>query len=221
MKIHRAQVVLDTASHQYHAGMLSEQADIDAAFNTAHKFLEEANRLDTLSPKSCYMDAQIYIQQFRPVALSEAEGMDIRRRELLLQAEKQMLAAIARNKADFKNYRAVTEVYRFLAAITEDPEKQTWLKKAYESASKAVKTFPGSGRLRIELAILAEQLEKTNVAVEQYEKAVHIEDAYRDQFRQMYPGRKMFSRLGEQSYQWAYKRAGELRGPAEPEQFEK
>ena len=47
-------------------------------------------------------------------------------------------------------------------------------------------------------------------AAENYRLVVGIEDAYREQFRRMYPGRKMVSRVGEKSYQFAKKRLGEM-----------
>jgi hypothetical protein len=49
-------------------------------------------------------------------------------------------------------------------------------------------------------------LDKTDIAVAQYEKAVEIEDAYRNQFKVMYPGREIFSRLGEEKYKNAKQR---------------
>ena len=50
---------------------------------------------------------------------------------------------------------------------------------------------------------IAEMLGKIDVAVENYRKAVEIENAYREQFKMMYPGRAIFSRLGEDQYQTA------------------
>jgi hypothetical protein len=67
--------------------------------------------------------------------------------------------------------------------------------------------------LRVGLAEIAEQLGKTDFAVDQYKKAIAIEDGYRDQFRLMYPGREMFSRLGEQKYQFARQRTQQLAKP--------
>jgi lipopolysaccharide biosynthesis regulator YciM len=89
-------------------------------------------------------------------------------------------------------------------------EKTEWLEKAYHSTKQAVERYPGCGRLRVELAKIAEQTGKTQVAVEQYEKAVEIEDAYRNQFRLMYPGRDVFSRLGEEKYNFAKQRIKQL-----------
>ncbi len=52
----------------------------------------------------------------------------------------------------------------------------------------------------------AEQLGKNDSALEQYKKAVEIEDAYRKQFEMMYPGKKVFSRLGYEKYNLAKQR---------------
>jgi O-antigen ligase len=214
-KINRAQKELQTAANQAETGPVSASATMADAFNNAHNLLDAAARLDPYSPKPCSLDAKIYIQQFRQLVLNsskEAEDAEDKWSDLLLQAEKQMLIAIDRNKADFKNYRTVTEVYRLLAATSDTSQEQLWLQKAYESAWKAVERYPGNGMLRIVLAQLAEQLGETAIAVEQYQTAVQIEDAYRHQFRQMYPGREMFSRMGEGIYQWVKKRVSELQG---------
>ena len=50
-------------------------------------------------------------------------------------------------------------------------------------------------------------------ALKYYKKAVEIEEGYRAQFVQMYPGRKIFSRLGEANYILAKQRIDELSKP--------
>ncbi|GAH73351.1 unnamed protein product, partial [marine sediment metagenome] len=52
----------------------------------------------------------------------------------------------------------------------------------------------------------AEQLGKTDIAINQYNEAIDIEDKYRRQFQEMYPGREIFSRLSEEKYQKAKQR---------------
>ncbi|HCO94940.1 MAG TPA: hypothetical protein DIU00_13480, partial [Phycisphaerales bacterium] len=60
-------------------------------------------------------------------------------------------------------------------------------------------------------AQIAEQLGSTDIAIEQYKKAIDIEDEYRDQFRQIYPERDdIVSRLGNEKYLFAIKRLKEL-----------
>jgi hypothetical protein len=61
------------------------------------------------------------------------------------------------------------------------------------------------------LAQIAEKLGKTEIAIEQYRKAIEIEDSFRRQFQMMYPERReIVSRLGEEKYQFAVKRIKEL-----------
>ncbi len=97
----------------------------------------------------------------------------------------------------------MTDIYSAIAGISGPQEKQNWLNKAFDSASQAVKLYPGSCRLHFKLAEIAEQLGKNDEAVENYKKAVEIEDSYREQFQIMYPGREVFSRLGEEKYKTA------------------
>ena len=55
--------------------------------------------------------------------------------------------------------------------------------------------------MRVGLARVAEQLGKSEIAIEQYKEAVDIEDSYRRQFRTIYPDREdVVSRLGEDEY---------------------
>ena len=75
---------------------------------------------------------------------------------------------------------------------------------------EAAKRYPGLGRLWLELGTIAERLGNSKTALVHYKEAVSIEDSYRVQFRQMYPGREMFSRLGEQKYQFAKARIIQL-----------
>jgi hypothetical protein len=55
---------------------------------------------------------------------------------------------------------------------------------------------------------------KTDAAIANYKRAVEIEDSYRRQFEIMYPGRKIFSRLGEEKYQLAKQKIKSL--PPQP-----
>jgi len=72
---------------------------------------------------------------------------------------------------------------------------------------QAVELYPGCARLRVETARIAEQLGKTDVAIEQYKKAIDIEDSYARQFKAIYPQRQeAVSRLGNDKYLYAKER---------------
>jgi len=129
--------------------------------------------------------------------------------DILLQAEKAFLAAIQRNPADFTNYERLAEVYQSLAE-TQPQEHLLWSQKAFEALEQAVKLYPGSADIHLALASAAHRLDKINYAVEHYRQAVAIEDAYREQFKIMYPGREVFSRLGEIKYKFAKDRLEQL-----------
>ena len=122
----------------------------------------------------------------------------------MLAAADCLQGAIERNGQAFKNFERLTQVYGLLAETSTGREKADWLGKALDTASQAVERYPGCGRLHFKLARIAEQAGKTDVALEHYNKAIEIEDAYRDQFRQIYPERKeVVSRLGEEQYNLA------------------
>ena len=178
-------------------------------FEQAHKLLDYAAEDDSLSPTALSLNGRLYLHHFK---------LTLNNRDLLLQSERCLRAAIQRNGAAFKNFERLTEVYVLLAEISTQQEKNDWLKKAFDNASFAVEhRYPGCARLRIELAKIAELLGKTNVAIKQYEESIDIEDKYREQFQEMYPEReKIVSRLGEEKYQYAKQQLKFLTGQSTP-----
>lgn len=171
----------------------ANQAASAGQFAHAHQFLEEAAEADPLSTAALIFNGRLYLQRF-----GLAPGGE---RDLLRRAVDCLLSATERNGAAFKNFERLSDVYVQLAETSLGQERKNWLNKALDAASEAVKRYPGCGRLHFKLAQIAEQSEKADVAIEHYKKAVEIEDAYRDQFRRMYPEREeLVSRLGEELY---------------------
>ena len=165
----------------------------------AHELLEQASEKDPLNPNVSSLNGRFYLQHYNDK--NEKQPF------LLKRAAECFLNAINRNKADFRNFEYLAKTYTRLAeASLSDSEKNRWLNKALDNFYDAVERYPGSGQLRFELARIAEQTGKTDIAVKHYSKAVKIEDEYRGQFRIMYPGRKIFSRLGEEKYNHAHQR---------------
>jgi len=168
-------------------------------FEQAHHLLDYAAEDDLLSPTALSLNGRLYLHHFELIPRAN--------RDLLVQAEKCLRAAIERNSAAFKNYERLTEAYLLLAEVSTQQEKIDWLNEAFKTASLAVEHYPGCARLRIELAKIAERLDQNDIASSQYEKAIDIEDSYRAQFREMYPEREeIVSRLGEEKYQFAKQR---------------
>jgi tetratricopeptide (TPR) repeat protein len=183
----------------------AEIARMSGQFERAHKHLEKAAADDTLSPSALSIDGRLYVLQY--------EMMLDRDRNLLLRAESCLKGAIERESVEFKNFERLTDVYRTLAETSIGREKTDWLDKAYKAASQAVERYPGCGRLHFKLAQNADQLGKTDIAVEHYKKAIEIEDEYRAQFRQIYPERQdVVSRIDKNMYLYAKERVEELAG---------
>ena len=83
--------------------------------------------------------------------------------------------------------------------------------QAYDWFLRAAERYPGCGRLHFQLGQIADGFAQPNGAREHYAETVRIEEAFRAQFREMYPEREdMVSRLGEANYQTARKRLAEL-----------
>ncbi len=161
-------------------------------FGYTHEFLDEAAKDDPLNPLAPNLNGRFYLQQYNQTKK--------RQPVLLEKAVKCFLAAVERNKADFKNYEKLSNVYNLLGDN----------KKAYDWGLEAAKRYPGSGRLQFNLAEIAEKLGKPAVAIEHYKEAIEIEDKYCSQFKEMYPGREIVSRLGEEKYKRAKMRIENL-----------
>jgi O-antigen ligase len=181
---------------------LANKAFSQGRFEEAHNLLDSAAKDDKLSPYALSLNAQIYMQN--------SEIIPSRSYPFLLIAQSCLRDAIKRNNAGYKNYEDLAGVCQRLSEVSPDEEKAGWLNLAFDFASQAVDRYPGSGRLHFSIAQIADKLGKINVAIEQYNKAVEIEDQYRAQFHKMYPGEKVVSRLGEDKYQYAIKRSAEL-----------
>jgi len=172
-------------------------------FEYAHKLLEKAAGDDVLNSSALSLNGRLYLHHYEMT-------LD-KNRDLLLSAETCLQNAIGRNGAPFKNFERLTDVYRQLAEISTQKEKTDWLIKAFETASQAVERYPGCGRLHFKQAQVADQMGSAKIAIEQYGKAIDIENEYRDQFRQMYPEKEdVVSRIGKNRYLYAKERLEEL-----------
>ena len=109
--------------------------------------------------------------------------------------------AAARNPADFKPWRLLAQINVLFAEQAEGEQKEKYLQMGFDDLQQAIRRYPGSGKLHYLLANVAEQLSRNDVALTHYRTAVEIENAYRAQFRIMYPERKtVISRLGNDIY---------------------
>ncbi len=115
-----------------------------------------------------------------------------------------------RNPDSFKAYERLARAYEQLARTQTGDEKIASLRHALAWADKTLECYPACDRILFLRAQLAEQLGRNDLALRDYRHAVQIEDAYRVQFRVMYPARPMVSRLGEKNYRDAKSRISEI-----------
>lgn len=176
------------------AGASSQQAlrrpDQAAALLTA------AEELDPLSPHPAWLNGQLALQRFQEKIIKDDSLLD--------QAAGAYQRAVLRNPLDYRLHESLADVYMICAESREDPnEKMVFLEQSYTAARQAFVRFPGSDRIAFKLGWMAEQLHRIEEAVHWYGLAVETEEAYRKQFHQMYPNHALFSRLGEERYQYA------------------
>ena len=181
---------------------LANQATLRGSFRQAHNLLSAATQVDNLSPAAPALNARLHLREF--------ESSSSKPNFHLQRSKNCLLVAIARDPADFKHFERLTEVYTFFADISTGREKTDSLNKALDSISAAVDRYPGFARLHLQMAEIAEKLGKNSLALEHCQKAVDIEDAFRAQFKIMYPRWQLVSRLGEDKYQTAKQKLKEL-----------
>ncbi|MFA5423923.1 MAG: O-antigen ligase family protein [Phycisphaerae bacterium] len=170
--------------------------------DSTQMLLKQASKADRCNPQPDLIIASLYLQYL--------DYYGPKQKDILSLAENSLLTAAGRDHADYRPYDKLTDVYEKLAQNSTGSEKSSYLQKSFEAAGTAAEKYPGLGRIRFALAITAEQTGQKNVALENYKLAVQIEDAYREQFRTMYPGRELFSRLGREKYEFAKQRIAAL-----------
>lgn len=179
----------------------AKQLSTRGEFRKAMVLLSRACADDILNPTPAALAGKMSLYEF--------ETNPKNRPAALLQAENSFLAAIKRDHADFKNYENLAGVYERCAQITGD-KRMIWLEKAFLALQEALKRYPTSSGLHFKLAETARQLGRDDLAIEHYKKAIEIEDAFTEQFKTMYPGKEIFSRMGKIKYKEAEEKIEEL-----------
>ncbi len=192
LPVGRTTSLLKQAHSDYEAGLL----------DYTQVLFKAAAEQDTLNPQPNLSSATLYLQYI--------DYYGPKQKEILALAEKSLLTAADCDPADFRPYEKLTVVYKLLAEKSTGDAKTQYLQKSFDAASRAVELYPGLGRLRMALADAAEAIGRDDIALTNYQKAVEIEDAYRAQFRMMYPDRELFSRLGNEKYDLAKQRIAAL-----------
>ena len=167
----------------------AQQAVTASRSEQAHQLLDAAYAADPLSPAALSLNGRLYLQEYKYAPAGWTA--------LLEKAAACFEKAVDLNPANYKNYEKAAMAY---VQLGQD-------QKAYDWYIRAIERYPGCGRLHFQLGQIAERLGQLHQAREHYAEAVQIEEAFRAQFRQMYPDREnVVSRLGEANYQLARQR---------------
>lgn len=167
----------------------------------AHSFLDAATIDDPLSSDAPSQNGNLYIQEFY--------RSDVQKERLFNNAEQALFIAAERNPRDYRIFDSLSELYSIYARLQPE-QNEALLNKALDSASIAVELYPGDAELHFKLAQIADELGRMDLALKNYKVAVQIEDGFRKQFKLMYPGRKVLSRLDEDKYFSATQRIKDL-----------
>jgi hypothetical protein len=166
-------------------------------FPLAHNLLEAATKDDPLSSAAPLKDGQMYLKHIYSPLLPQEE--------MLANAEQSLFIAAQRNPADYRPFDGLAQLYLVRAQLAP-AEKDKWFNKAFDVTSIAVSLYPGQAELHFQLAAIADELGRTDLAVKHYRETINIEDGFREQFRMMYPGLKVISRLQQDKYDLAKER---------------
>jgi hypothetical protein len=167
------------------------------------ELIDKAIAADPLSPRTAYAIAGMFTQTYITQGVKEVR--------FLSKALDYADIAARRNPADFKPWRLRAKISVIRSEQTEGQVKEAALERAFEDLQQAIVRYPGSDKLYYLLANVAEQLGRNDIALCYYQTAVDIENAYRVQFRMMYPDRPtVISRLGNDAYAIAKAKIEEL-----------
>ena len=161
----------------------------------AHELLDLAGQADELNGEVLNLNGRFYVRHWDETGRKDAGLLEL--------ASRCFKKSIERDRANFNNYEKLRGVYENLSEVSAGETKGTWLSLAYSAGKEATDRYPGAGRLWYSLGEIAEKLDKGDEAAEHFGMAVEIEESYREQFKVMYPGRDMVSRLGEEKYEYA------------------
>ena len=169
---------------------------------SAELLLNEASQDDKIDPLALNLAGRFCTQKFLSAKTKNTQ--------LLNKAVEYFLKAARRDPENFNNLEKLSNSYTLISQNSPATEKAEALRSAYEYGTEALNRYPGSDRIHFKLAKIAEELKNTDATLKHYNKAVEIEDSYRQQFRIMYPEKEVFSRLGPTNYKLAKERIKEL-----------
>lgn len=184
-----------------HCGRLVQKAF--QHFPDAQMYLTRAIEADPLSARPAFLLGSFFEQQ-------AAQKPDQRLIHLKQALEAVSLAA-KRNPENHRNYGSLAAICIGLAASDDQHPGEYWYREALNYLQTAIAKYPGADRYHYQAGQLAEQLDMPEAALDFYKTAVAIEDAFRKQFREMYPDRELFSRMGVGRYLHAKERIDILR----------
>lgn len=172
----------------------------------AIEILNSAQNDDKFNPAPAVLNGMIQTYYYQSNPLENKDNLAL--------AEKSFKTAISRDPADFKNYEKLSDTYQSLAEANP-AEVYIWFAKALDAINQAINRYPSGGELYLKAAILAQRLNKNDEAIEDYTQVIAIENAYREEFKIMYPGMELFSRIGEINYKFAKDKLIELKAKDE------
>lgn len=163
-------------------------------YENAEQYFQASAGRDPLDP-----DPWVFAGQWH---LGRLEMSRLKNKEYPQKAISCFQQASHRDPAHFRCYELLGKAYYALFKVDVEQSKEL-LESSYQAGLEAQRRYPGSDRIAYDLGLLAEQMGHAQYAYEQFSRAIEIEDQYRVQFAQMYPGYPLCSRLGQSRYDYA------------------
>jgi hypothetical protein len=156
------------------------------------RFFQQAAQIDPVDP-----DPWVYLAKWFEASKSGNT-------ESIHEAQVFQQQAQNRDRANFIYSESLSKLYLIESEIKKESRLEC-LDAAYRALLISQRLYPGSDRIAYNLGTLAEKMNQPQKAAEHFRRAVEIEDQYRSQFKQMYPDYSLWSRLGQDRYDYAKK----------------
>jgi hypothetical protein len=163
-------------------------------YGNSPECFQQAAQIDPFDPEPLIYEAQFYLNRFNSSQIKEEKYLTL--------AEAFSQQARRRSPHNYIYSEVLSEIYIDQSEISKEKERE-FLDAARQALLEAQRLYPGSDRIAFNLGTLAEKMNQPQKAIEHFCRAVEIEDQYRRQFAEMYPGYPLCSRLGQDRYEYA------------------
>lgn len=148
---------------------------------------QAAAQINILDPDPSTLAAQYY--------LLAAQYQRLKQPQTFRNAIAAFKQAINRDPQRTGPYRQLVQLYRQAAAEAVPTKRNDYLNSAYNYSAKALELSPGNSEVLVNHATLLVEIGNGRQATKYFKAALEIEQQFQNNYRQLYPNRKVTPRL--------------------------